>query len=238
MGQWSGTSGSLAAMCHWLLVERKQLLKEIETMGDDLQDANARLREAVEARLSAGGAAAAACCEGGRCHPVAVDTRGPIPDVDQVVADDDEQTPESPWLSAGYGGKGQIEEAWASVKARYEETQRRIKGDGHVERRVFSSEPPRGSECEAERLLLDAAQTVRDRRAKYGPPLEHFRRTVGAINAIFAHKLREPLTPEDWAQIMMLDKLARHQEKPQRDNPLDGCGYAACWAETMTEGVQ
>lgn len=206
-------------------------------MTDTLQEANAKLREAVESRLAAGGAASAACCEGGRCHPAAIDTRGPVPDVDQVVSDDDEQTPESPFLS-GHSNQGQIEEAWAAVKRRYEETQRKIRGESG--RRVFLSEqPPVVQSCnEAERVLRDAIDTVRDRREKYGPPAEHFRRTVGAINAIFAHKLREPLTPEDWAQIMILDKLARHQEKPQRDNPLDGCGYAACWAETMLEARQ
>jgi hypothetical protein len=105
------------------------------------------------------------------------------------------------------------------------------------DRRAFfdASQP---AECESEKLLLEALATVRDRRGKYGPPLEHFTRTVGAINAIFSSKLKEPLTAEDWACFMMLDKLSRHQERRQRDNPLDGCGYAACWAEVMAAAAE
>ena len=99
----------------------------------------------------------------------------------------------------------------------------RLTGDGLLS--------PEREQSAAERLLLDAVETTAARRAKYSPPLEHFARTVGAINAIFAHKLREPFTPGEWAQIMLIDKLARHQGKPQRDNQLDAAGYAACWAE-------
>jgi hypothetical protein len=82
-----------------------------------------------------------------------------------------------------------------------------------------------------DRLLDTAARTIKERRATYGPATEHFARTVGAINAILGHKLREPLTVADWAQIMILDKVARHQERPHHDNLVDCAGYAACWAE-------
>jgi hypothetical protein len=98
----------------------------------------------------------------------------------------------------------------------------RLRGDGLM---------GNADESPAERLLRDAVEITAARRAKYSPPQEHFARTVGAINAIFASKLREPLTVGDWAQIMILDKLARHQGQPQRDNQLDAAGYAACWAE-------
>lgn len=84
----------------------------------------------------------------------------------------------------------------------------------------------------AESLLVTATDTIRQRRKTYGPPREHFRRTVAAINAIFADKLREPLTEADWAQIMILDKLARHQGTSRSsDTPVDLAGYAACLAE-------
>lgn len=86
----------------------------------------------------------------------------------------------------------------------------------------------------AEQLLHTAAIAVTDRRTTYGPPTEHFARTVGAINAIFGHKLKEPLTTSDWAQIMVLDKLSRHQGRPIQDNPVDVAGYAACWWECIT----
>jgi len=84
----------------------------------------------------------------------------------------------------------------------------------------------------AEHLLRTAIHTVGARRATYGPPREHFARTVAAINAIFSHKLREPLTEADWAMVMILDKLARHHgPSKSKDTPVDLAGYAACLAE-------
>jgi hypothetical protein len=84
----------------------------------------------------------------------------------------------------------------------------------------------------AEELLATAAATIRQRRGTYGPPAEHFAKTVAAVNAIFSHKLREPLTVADWAQVMILDKLARHQGAARSaDTPVDLAGYAACLAE-------
>jgi hypothetical protein len=87
-------------------------------------------------------------------------------------------------------------------------------------------------ESPAEALLRKAADTTRERRATYAPPMEHFTRTIGAINAIFASKLREPLTAADWATMMILDKCARHQgDRKHPDNCVDMAGYAACMAE-------
>jgi len=86
----------------------------------------------------------------------------------------------------------------------------------------------------AEQLLEYATRTIRERRGTYGPPAEHFAKTVNAINAIFAHKLREPLTAADWAQIMILDKVARNQGTARTsDTPVDIAGYAACLAEVQ-----
>lgn len=84
---------------------------------------------------------------------------------------------------------------------------------------------------ERERLLLDAAAAVRERGEDYGDPQTHFARTVGAINAVLSHKLREPLTAADWGICMILDKCAREQHNPKRDNMTDAAGYAACVAE-------
>jgi len=84
----------------------------------------------------------------------------------------------------------------------------------------------------AEALLALATQTIVDRRRTYGPPREHFERTVAAINAIFSHKLVSPLTSGDWSLIMILDKAARHQGPARSsDTPIDIAGYAACLAE-------
>ena len=93
-------------------------------------------------------------------------------------------------------------------------------------------------ETVAEQLLDIASRTIRQRRSTYGPPAEHFAKTVAAVNAIFAHKLRSPLTVADWAQIMILDKLARHQGAAKSaDTPVDLAGYAACLAEVEAEGT-
>lgn len=89
----------------------------------------------------------------------------------------------------------------------------------------------------AQQLLDEASRVIAQRRLTYGPPREHFSRTVAAINAIFYDKLREPLTEADWAQIMILDKLARHQGTSRStDTPVDLAGYAACLAECESDG--
>lgn len=80
-------------------------------------------------------------------------------------------------------------------------------------------------------VLRAALDAVGERGRDYGPPREHFSRTVGAANAVLAHKLREPLTPADWAVLMILDKVARHQHAPKLDNCVDIAGYAGCLGE-------
>ena len=80
----------------------------------------------------------------------------------------------------------------------------------------------------AERLLLDALDAVRDRRGKYGPPINHFSITVRLVNAAFG----TTFTESDWATIMVLDKIARSRGPMDcRDNDVDLAGYAACRAE-------
>jgi hypothetical protein len=89
----------------------------------------------------------------------------------------------------------------------------------------------------AEQLLEVAQATVRQRRATYGPPGEHFARTVAMVNGLLGDRLRSPLTAADWAQIMILDKLARHQgESKTADTTVDLAGYAACLAECEAAG--
>ena len=90
----------------------------------------------------------------------------------------------------------------------------------------------REPETPAEQLLEEAQRTIRNRRSTYGPPVQHFAKTVGMINAAFADVLVRPLTPADWAIIMSLDKIARHQGPHKtHDTPIDLSGYAACLAE-------
>jgi hypothetical protein len=53
----------------------------------------------------------------------------------------------------------------------------------------------------AERLLEVAQATVRQRRATYGPPGEHFARTVAMVNGLLGDRLRSPLTATSWLAI-------------------------------------
>lgn len=81
-------------------------------------------------------------------------------------------------------------------------------------------------------MLKDAANVVIERGNAYGPPAEHFERTVRLINAYFGTTFR----PEDWGKIIMLDKLARDLGTPKSDNLIDIAGYAACIYEIRSLG--
>jgi len=74
--------------------------------------------------------------------------------------------------------------------------------------------------------VLEEAQriTTGDRDADYGHPAEHWKRTTGAINAIYGTSFE----PRDWGYMMQIDKMARDQNRPKRDNLVDICGYARC----------
>lgn len=75
---------------------------------------------------------------------------------------------------------------------------------------------------EAQRLIHGA------RREKYGHPLDDYGRTAALINAEFSDKLKEPFTPEEAMIIMVLVKLSRQRNQPQRDNLVDAAGYLGC----------
>jgi hypothetical protein len=89
-----------------------------------------------------------------------------------------------------------------------------------------------------ERLLKEAIEAVEARGRSYGPPGEHFARTCGAANAILGDLFARPITPADWARLMILDKLARDAERAKLDNCLDVAGYAACLAEIRHYGQE
>lgn len=104
-GQWTGTAGSLAADAIRLLFDRRRLLEELAAMTQQLEDANAQIRRAIEIRreaVAAGkphdewyAAMGESCCDGGKCHAPDIDEKGPLQDVDQVIAEDDEATKEA-----------------------------------------------------------------------------------------------------------------------------------------------
>lgn len=236
-GQWTGTNGSIAADCVRLLKERKELMSTIA----NLERANDDLRAAVEGRIAA---AEAACCEGvPLCQTI--DTRGPMTTPDQEIAEDDE-------LLDGHcvavAEPEAMESAWAAIKAKHAELHRSLAGPTTEERcRVFSAagpvSPGETRQSPAERLLQTAIDTVRQRRGTYGPPTEHFRITVGLLNAAFAEKIRHrldagelPFTLDDWPIVMLLDKVARDMGPGKSaDTPVDLAGYAATLAECRQE---
>lgn len=203
-GAYFGTSGHLAGGIILLLKERQTMTAAF----DQLEHDNQALREAVEHRLGGGILAAeAACCEGGRCHP--------SQDEEPTELDEPEAGIPVDWILRGERElKQEGETVWHDV---------RQLGDGLTANQETTP---------AEDLLHQAIEVIRDRRPKYGGPLNHFQRTVGMVNAAFLEVLVRPLTPADWAIIMTLDKVARHMGPTKTtDTPVDLAGYAACLAE-------
>jgi hypothetical protein len=103
----------------------------------------------------------------------------------------------------------------------------------HEDRQPVPAPPPtpKAGDPPAVKLLLDAAEAVRQRRATYGPPADHFAITVALVNAAFGTSFR----PEDWATIMQLDKIARSRGPgATADNDIDVAGYAACRHEVTS----
>jgi len=78
-----------------------------------------------------------------------------------------------------------------------------------------------------ESILQEAQRLVHgDRGNNYGHPFDDFGRTAGMVSALLQHKLREPLTQEDVAMMMVCVKLSREANRPKRDNRVDVAGYA------------
>jgi hypothetical protein len=74
-----------------------------------------------------------------------------------------------------------------------------------------------------------------ERQATYGPPQEHFARTVAILNTLGFRRYGRELDITDWPQIMIADKLARACNSPHfKDHRKDVQGYA--WAWGMVEG--
>lgn len=183
------------------------LLKERRSMTETietLEQQNQSLREAVAARLDG-------CCEGSRqCQ--AIDTTGPISDPED---EEDDEVVKPMGIPVDWILQGERELKRGKVEPK-------LLGDG-----LLTDDTPA-----AEKLLLDALDTIRQRRTCYGPPGDHFAKTVGMINAAFGSILKRPLTKADWAVFMVLDKVARYCGPAKTsDGPIDLAGYAACLAE-------
>jgi hypothetical protein len=63
-------------------------------------------------------------------------------------------------------------------------------------------------------------------------PLGHgLERTVRGLLALMPDLFARTPEPEDWAKMMIIDKLARDAEVAKEDNAIDIAGYAACMHE-------
>lgn len=94
-----------------------------------------------------------------------------------------------------------------------------------------------GGLAPAQQMLRNTIEVIGERRAAYGPPAEHWARTVALVNAAFGSVLNAPLTTSDWGLIMLLDKISRWQGAVKTtDGPIDMAGYAACIAEVEGYG--
>lgn len=75
-------------------------------------------------------------------------------------------------------------------------------------------------------VALEAHTLVHGNRGEaYGHPLDDMTRTAGMLNALLGPKLNVPLQAEDVSKIMVLVKLSREENRPKRDNRVDGAGY-------------
>lgn len=100
--------------------------------------------------------------------------------------------------------------------------------------RDFNSDPVaigiglQGSPFKDGSILQDAIRlTSVDRHNAYGPPSQHFARTIGAINSMIRDEyLKKDLPVEMWPKFLILDKVARSMSSYKRDNMRDVAGYA------------
>lgn len=72
-----------------------------------------------------------------------------------------------------------------------------------------------------------------DRQAAYGSPRPSYVAQAQVWSGLLAHKLKEPLTPEDVALLLAGMKLVREIRKHKRDNVVDVHGYMLVLAHVM-----
>lgn len=173
-----------------------------------------------------------ACWDQGTSGVLAAHTARLIFERERLLKMLDSTQAETPVACSSPAEASSLEAAWQSYKDRSAATAAAARGP--LERVVYGARPAEAGDdpSPAEKLLQRTIDVIRDRRPKYGGPRDHFKRTIGMVNAAFADVLRRPLTEADWAVIMTLDKVARYRGPNSTvDGPVDIAGYAACLYE-------
>jgi hypothetical protein len=175
-----------------------------------LESSNAALRHAVESRL-AGRSPMAASLEG--CKPALAAATQVLSDAAELAGNGpraEESETYAEWTPPDYSRREEAVRGWQRL---IEETR-----PGRIARHASV----------AQQTLLSAIDAVVDRHGKYGPPVEHFARTAGLVNAAFG----TTFSAADWALVMVLDKIARQRGPAATDDAaIDIAGYAACHEE-------
>ena len=93
-----------------------------------------------------------------------------------------------------------------------------------------ASTAPSGGDPDS--ILVEAQNLVHGpRQASYGHPADDFQRTADLLNVL--SKRGRAWLPSDVALVMMCVKLSRQANAYKRDNLVDLCGYAECWARIV-----
>ena len=73
---------------------------------------------------------------------------------------------------------------------------------------------------------------IEDRQPRYGDASAHFERTVDILRIVFGETRISDLAPEDWAIVMVCDKLARFAHTGRDADSIDDvAGYARLWRD-------
>lgn len=96
-----------------------------------------------------------------------------------------------------------------------------------------------GCEQSSESILQEAHRlTHGPRHVDYGHPLDDYTCTAAIASALLSRKLKEPITPDEMALIMVGVKLSRQSRQKKRDNTVDGAGYFWVAQECLDEAAR